>query len=106
MERIKFNIADTDEASSGYHGCPKNVDNVDNNEETVEFFVLEQTKINGINYILVADSEEDDAEALILKDLSEEEDADALYEILEEDEELEAVSKVFSEMLEDIDIIR
>jgi len=79
---------------------------VDNNEETVEFFVLEQTKINGINYILVADSEEDDAEALILKDLSEEEDADALYEILEEDEELEAVSKVFSEMLEDIDIIR
>ena len=103
MERIKFNIADTDEASSGYHGSPKNVDN---NEETVEFFVLEQTKINGINYILVADSEEDDAEALILKDLSEEEDADALYEILEEDEELEAVSKVFSEMLEDIDIIR
>ena len=25
--------------------------------ETVEFFVLEQTKINGISYILVTDSE-------------------------------------------------
>ena len=31
-----------------------------------EFFVLEETKINGSAYILVADSEEDDAECLIL----------------------------------------
>ena len=30
--------------------------------ETAEFFVLEQTTINGTSYILVTDSEEGDAE--------------------------------------------
>ena len=40
----------------------------DETNETVEFFVLEQTMINGTGYILVTDSEEDDAECLILKD--------------------------------------
>ena len=33
--------------------------------EEVDFFVLEQTKINGSTYILVTDSEEGDAECLI-----------------------------------------
>ena len=39
-------------------------------DQAVEFFVLEQTKLGGVTYILVTDSEEDDAECLILKDLS------------------------------------
>ena len=29
--------------------------------EQVEFYILEQTKLNGNTYLLVADSEEDDA---------------------------------------------
>ena len=37
--------------------------------EAVEFFVLEQTRLGGVDYILVTDSEDDDAEALILKDV-------------------------------------
>ena len=37
-----------------------------------DFFVLEQTKVNGVSYILVTDSEEEDAECLILKDKSDE----------------------------------
>ena len=41
-----------------------------------EFFVLEQTKINGATYILVTDSEEDDAECLILKETGVEEQTD------------------------------
>mgnify|MGYP000482455703 CR=1 FL=1 len=39
----------------------------DESGDSVEFFVLEQTKINGASYILVTDSQEDDAECLILK---------------------------------------
>lgn len=35
--------------------------------EEVDFYVLEQTKVGGVSYILVTDSEEDDAECLILK---------------------------------------
>ena len=34
-------------------------------QENEEFFVLEQTKLNGVSYILVTDSEEDDAECWI-----------------------------------------
>ena len=84
MEKIKFTFEDT--------------------SETVEFFVLEQTKINGAVYILVTDSEEDDAECLLLKDMSSAEDADSVYEVVEDDTELLAVSKVFEELLEDVDI--
>ncbi len=59
--------------------------------EEVEFFVLEQTKVNGVSYILVTDSEEDDAECLILKDMSGAEDTESLYEIVEDDVELNAI---------------
>ena len=53
-----------------------------------EFFVLEQTKINGATYILVTDSEEDDAECLILKETGVEEQTDKMYEIVEDDTEM------------------
>ena len=69
-----------------------------------EFFVLEQPKINGATYILVTDSEEDDAECLILKETGVEEQTDKMYEIVEDDTELLAVSKVFEELLEDVSI--
>ena len=74
--------------------------------EEVEFFVLEQTKVNGVSYILVTDSEEGDAECLILKDTSSEEERASIYDIVEDDDELIAISKVFEELLEDIDIER
>ena len=62
-----------------------------------DFFVLEQTKVNGVSYILVTDSEEEDAECLILKDKSDEGASDGIYEIVEDDVELTAISKVFED---------
>lgn len=73
-------------------------------EKEVEFYVLEQTRIGGTDYILVTDTEEDDGEALILKDMSQPGEEEALYEIVTEDEELDAVSTVFESMLEDIEL--
>ena len=84
MEKIKFTFEET-------------------NEE-VEFFVLEQTKVNGNSYILVTDSEEEEAECLILKDTSAAEEKESLYEIVEDEVELSAILKVFEELLEDVDI--
>ena len=72
--------------------------------ESVEFFVLEQTKLNGSVYILVTDSQEDDAECLILKETVSKEDGESIYEVVEDDTELLAVSKLFEELLEDVDI--
>ena len=69
-----------------------------------EFFVLEETKINGAAYILVSDSEDDDGECLILKEVEEESQPESVYEIVEDETELLAVSKVFEELLEDVSI--
>ena len=73
-------------------------------EEAVEFYVLEQTRLGGIDYILVTDSEEDDGEALILRDMSAPEEEEAVYEIVADEEELNAVAAVFENMLEDIEL--
>lgn len=72
--------------------------------EAVEFYVLDQTRINAMNYLLVADSLEEEAEALILKDIAKEDEAESIYEIVEDDRELEAVARVFEESLGDVDI--
>lgn len=69
-----------------------------------EFYVLAQTRISGINYILAADSDEDDAGCIILKDTSESEDTNSVYDLVEEEEEINAIIKVFEELLEDVDI--
>ena len=83
MEKVEFFLEDTKEA--------------------VEFHVLEQTRINGSTYLLVTDPGDEEV-CLILKDMNPEEAQDSVYEIVEEDTELEAVSRVFEELLEDTDI--
>ena len=76
----------------------------DENGEELEFYVLEQTKVNGVTYILVTDSEYGDAECTILKDTSDAEDKDCVFEFVEDDVEMNAVFKIFEELLEDVDI--
>ena len=71
-------------------------------DEPVDFYVLEQTKIAGVNYILVTDIEDGDGEALILKDLSKPEDTESVYEIVSDENELEAVAGVFEDLLDDV----
>lgn len=75
-------------------------------QEETSFYVLEQTRINGVSYILVTDSEEGDAQCWILKDTSSADSADSIYEFVEDDGELAALSKVFDELLDDVDIER
>ena len=84
MEKITFTLEDT--------------------KEEADFFVLEETRLNGRDYILVTDSEQGDGEALILKDLSLDKDSDAVYEIVEDDQELQGVLGVFEQLLEDVEL--
>ena len=73
--------------------------------ENVEFSVLEETRIHGKNYLLVTDAPEDeDGECYILKDMSGQQDAEAVYEFVEDDSELDALMKVFEELLSDADV--
>lgn len=77
----------------------------DTEDGKVEFFVLEETKIGGVNYLLVTDSEEEEAECYILQDISAEGEAEAVYEMVEEDDKLEALSKVFAQLMDDVDFV-
>lgn len=74
--------------------------------EHVDFYVLEETRINGMNYLLVTDSSEDDedGECYILKDVSKAEDSDAVYEFVENDDEMDYLFRIFTELVEDMDV--
>ena len=64
MEKIKFQLEDGTEA---------------------EFYVEEQTRIGGVAYLLVSDSQDDEA-------------------TVEDEDEMQAVFKVFEQMLDDVDL--
>ena len=72
------------------------------NGEKISLYVLEQTMLSGVNYLLVADGQEDEAEAYIMREVSAG-DNQSVYKIVEDDTELEALSKIFSELLDDIE---
>lgn len=74
--------------------------------EAVDFFVLEQTRIGGYNYILVTDFEEGDGEALILKDMSKDGEEESVFAIVSDEKELNAVSGVFADMLDDVEFVQ
>lgn len=74
-------------------------------EEPIDFYVLEQTRIGGVNYILVTDTEEGDGDALILKDMSGDGEGESIFAIVSDDEELSAVAGVFQNMMDDIEFV-
>ena len=106
MEKIKFMSEEMNEEVDFYVFMEKITFASADSQENEEFFVLEQTKLNGVSYILVTDSEEDDAECWILKDTSPEESSEAIYEFVEDEKELNGIMGVFEELLEDVEIER
>ncbi len=90
--------------------------------ETIDMYVLEETTLQGVHYILVTDSlSEDDEEAIvtIMKEESKEEkdlkdkkavnnsayDSEeyTMYHLVEDETELNAVAKVFAELMDDVE---
>ncbi len=73
--------------------------------EAAWFYVIEETRIGGVSYLLVTESEDDDeADAYLLKDTSQDGEENAIYEFVDDEDELESISKIFAELLEDVDI--
>ncbi len=73
--------------------------------EEEEFYVIDETKVNDVNYLLVCESMEDETDAYILKDISSPEDEESVYRFVEDDVELEAVADIFAQLLEDEDLV-
>lgn len=84
MEKIEFTFSDDSEA--------------------VEFFVVEQTTLNGFQYLLVTESDDEEADAYIMKCIQSEDEQEAVYEMVDDENELDAVGSVFAELLDDIDL--
>ena len=78
--------------------------------ENIELNIIEETKLNGIKYILVTDNMESDenGECYIMKDISSDEDEEADYIFVEDDNELDAVFDIFEKIManEDIKIVK
>ena len=75
---------------------------VPDGEEAVEFYVLEQTTIAGVNYILVTDAEEDEeGEAYILKDVSDADAQERIYNMV--DDVMRSASSLALSATEDAD---
>lgn len=78
---------------------------VDDDNNEIELYILEETKINGAYYILTTDAEEgEDGECYILKDVSKAEDEEAVYQFVENDDELNFVGKIFAELMSDTEV--
>ena len=70
----------------------------------LELEILEETVVNGVNYILVTDAPEgEDGTCYVMKDISAPEDEEADY-VFAEGDEAESVMDVFAKMLEGNDI--
>lgn len=72
--------------------------------EVVLLYVIEQTRINNTNYLLVADSLEDESDAYILKDLAAPEEEQSSYQMIEDEEELMSIGRIFEELLDGIEL--
>lgn len=75
------------------------------NGDAIDFYVIEKTTLGGVDYMLVTESEDEDGEAYVLKDLSQTSDAEGIYEIVDDENELQAIGQVFQSLLEDTDIV-
>lgn len=76
----------------------------------IDFCVIEQTRINGLNYLLVSDDlgesaeEEEETLVYIMKESAEEENGMKTYEMVEDEAELTSVFKIFEQLIEDMDL--
>ena len=78
----------------------------DTEDGEVELFVLEQTMLGGVNYVLVTeDTEDDEAGFLILKETPDEEDEEySIYEVVEDESLLKSLTAIFNELMDDFDL--
>ena len=73
--------------------------------EEIPFYIIEQTTLAGKDFLLVTDSDtqEDEAQVYIMQEISDQDDQ-TIYEFVEDEAQLEALSKVFEELSDDVDI--
>ena len=72
--------------------------------ENLEFHIVEQTTINNIRYILATDVMDDEVAYILKETFSDSAKEESVFEFVEDEREFDAISKVFEQLLDDIDI--
>lgn len=72
--------------------------------EEVTFSVLEQTTLGGVNYLLVTEDTDDESFLILKEDRADGGDDMVEFSVVEDDGELQAVAKIFNELLDDLDL--
>ena len=72
------------------------------NDDKIEFEVLETTRLGGVDYYLVCDTEDKES-AYIIKDVSKTEEETSVYEFVEDDKEYDAIAAIFEEIMDDVE---
>ncbi|MDD6351990.1 MAG: DUF1292 domain-containing protein [Lachnospiraceae bacterium] len=75
----------------------------DENGETSELYVLEETTLNGNHYLLLSEEAEGDSDAYIFREMPGDAGDEATYVPVDDETEYSAVLLVFKELLEDTD---
>ncbi|HJC51120.1 MAG TPA: DUF1292 domain-containing protein [Candidatus Anaerostipes avistercoris] len=75
----------------------------DEEDNEIELYVLEQTTLAGRNYLLAADSQDEDGVVMIMKEVKAEDDM-VSYEFVEDDEELKIISGIFNELTDEFEV--
>ncbi len=85
---------------------PEIITLTDEDGEQVNFIIIDSAEHNGVEYLLVVDEEfadDDDADALILKNVGEQDD-EVVYEFIENDDEFNLIVKLFEQKSDEYDI--
>lgn len=72
------------------------------NGDRIEFEVIETTRLGGVDYYLVCDTEDEES-AYIIKDVSKVDEETSVYEFVEDDKEYDAIAAIFEEIVDDAD---
>ena len=73
--------------------------------EEISLFVLEKTTVSEKHYLLLTEDEEGDSDAYIFRE-EEGDEEESVYVPVEDDVELEAILKVFGELLDDAEFVQ
>ncbi len=74
---------------------------LDEDDQEAELFVLEATRVGGVNYILVSETQDLDAECYIFKEVGVSETEEVSYVPVDDDRELDYIGKIFQELMDE-----
>ena len=66
-------------------------------------YALETTRLGGVDYLLASDVQTGDGTCWIFEELSDSDSSEAVYQPVEDDDLLDNLLNIFSELVEDVD---